>query len=132
MGKDFYCAATVSLANKKLFWMSGGFRSVRKLIDPTRPYLHVHENAGEREMQVINLTGSHVITSPEVEMLLKASPLTRHRSRMKIAFCADKEKKKKQRRWAFTVFTPTNSYILQAASENERKEWMSVISTSAN
>lgn len=94
MGKDFYCAATVSLANKKLFWMSGGFRSVRKLIDPTRPYLHVHENAGEREMQVINLTGSHVITSPEVEMLLKASPLTRHRSRMKIAFCADKEKKK--------------------------------------
>lgn len=70
------------------------------------PYLHVHESAGEREVQVINLTGSHVVTSPEVEMLLK-------------------------RRWAFTVFTPTNSYILQAASENERKDWMSVISTSA-
>ncbi|WVO20454.1 uncharacterized protein IAS62_001751 [Cryptococcus decagattii] len=71
------------------------------------PYLHVHENAGEREVQVINLTGSHVVASPEVEMLLK-------------------------RRWAFTVFTPTNSYILQAASENERKEWMSVIGTGAN
>lgn len=70
------------------------------------PYLHVHESAREREVQVINLTGSHVATSPEVEMLLK-------------------------RRWAFTVFTPTNSYILQAASENERKDWISVISTSA-
>ncbi|AAW41182.2 kinesin, putative [Cryptococcus deneoformans JEC21] len=70
------------------------------------PYLHVHESAREREVQVINLTGSYVATSPEVEMLLK-------------------------RRWAFTVFTPTNSYILQAASENERKDWISVISTSA-
>ncbi|ODN82908.1 hypothetical protein L202_01159 [Cryptococcus amylolentus CBS 6039] len=72
-----------------------------------RPYLHVHQSAGQRELQVINLTGSHVTTSPEVEMLL-------------------------ERRWAFTVFTSTNSYILQASSEKERKEWMSVIGTSAS
>ncbi|WVQ70657.1 hypothetical protein IAR50_000179 [Cryptococcus sp. DSM 104548] len=71
-----------------------------------RPYLHVHKSAGQREVQVINLTGSHVTMSPEVEMLL-------------------------ERRWAFTVFTSTNSYILQASSEKERKEWMSVIGTSS-
>lgn len=49
-----------------------------------RPYLHVHESAREREVQVINLTGSHVATSPEVEMLLKVS----HRwAQVEIAFC---------------------------------------------
>lgn len=117
------------MSNNALVDDGGG--SVRRLIDLTRPYLHVHENAGEREMQVINLTGSHVITSPEVEMLLKASLAQGENQNWFL--CADKgEQKKKQRRWAFTVFTPTNSYILQAASENERKEWMSVISTSAN
>ncbi|WVQ85942.1 hypothetical protein IAT38_008110 [Cryptococcus sp. DSM 104549] len=71
-----------------------------------RPYLHVHEAAGQREVQVINLSKAHVVTSPDVEMLL-------------------------ERRFAFTIFTPTNSYILQASSEKEVKEWMSVISTSS-
>lgn len=71
MGKDFYCATTVSLGNKALLDEYGLVS--KKANRFTRPYLHVHENAGEREMQVINLTGSHVITSPEVEMLLKAS-----------------------------------------------------------
>ncbi|WVO17419.1 hypothetical protein L204_105111 [Cryptococcus depauperatus] len=70
------------------------------------PYLHVHQNANQRDVQVINLNGSHAVPSPEVEMLLGRS-------------------------WAFTLFTSTNSYILQAGSEKERREWMSVISTSA-
>ncbi|WVF68191.1 hypothetical protein IAT40_002956 [Kwoniella sp. CBS 6097] len=68
-----------------------------------RPYLHIHENASSREIQVINLTKAHVTTSPDVELLL-------------------------ERKWAFTIFTPTNSYILQASSEKEMKEWISVIS----
>lgn len=76
MGKDFYCATTVSVANKALLKEWGSVSQKARLIDLTRPYLHVHENAGEREMQVINLTGSHVVTRPEVEMLLKASPLS--------------------------------------------------------
>ncbi|WWD20715.1 hypothetical protein CI109_105191 [Kwoniella shandongensis] len=70
-----------------------------------RPYLHVHENGSEREIQVINLTKAHVAASPDVEMLLN-------------------------RRWAFTIFTPTNSFILQASSDKNLKDWMSVISTS--
>lgn len=129
MGKDFYCATTVSVANKALLKGRGSVSKKTKLIDLTRPYLHVHENVGEREMQVINLTGSHVVTSPEVEMLLKASPLLAEDWSF---FALTRKIKIKQRRWAFTVFTPTNSYILQAASENERKEWMSVIGTGAN
>ncbi|WVQ95660.1 hypothetical protein IAU59_002758 [Kwoniella sp. CBS 9459] len=68
-----------------------------------RPYLHVHENANSREIQIINLTKAHVVTSPDVELLL-------------------------ERKWAFTIFTPTNSYILQASSEKDLKEWVSVIS----
>lgn len=68
--------------------------SVRRLIDLTRPYLHVHENAGEREMQVINLTGSHVITSPEVEMLLKASLAQGENQNWFL--CADKGEQKKK------------------------------------
>ncbi|OCF33654.1 kinesin [Kwoniella heveanensis BCC8398] len=67
-----------------------------------RPYLHIHENANSREVLVINLIKAHVTTSPDVELLL-------------------------ERKWAFTIFTPTNSYILQASSEKEMKEWISVI-----
>ena len=35
------------------------------------------------------------------------------------------------RRFAFTIFTPTNSYVLQAANAKELAEWMRVIITSA-
>ncbi|KAK8850532.1 hypothetical protein IAR55_004450 [Kwoniella newhampshirensis] len=70
-----------------------------------RPYLYIHENPNEREIQIINLTKAHTNVSPDVERLL-------------------------HKRWAFTIFTPTNSYILQAGSEKELREWFSVISAS--
>nr|XP_019007917.1 kinesin [Kwoniella pini CBS 10737]OCF46698.1 kinesin [Kwoniella pini CBS 10737] len=72
-----------------------------------RPYLHLHENVNSREIQIINLSKATVSTSPEVGTLLG-------------------------RKFAFTIFTPTNSYILQAGSEKELKEWISVIKTTCD
>lgn len=45
-------------------------------------------------MQVINLTGSHVIASPEVEMLLKASLAQGENQNWFL--CADKGEQKKK------------------------------------
>nr|XP_018259742.1 kinesin [Kwoniella dejecticola CBS 10117]OBR81900.1 kinesin [Kwoniella dejecticola CBS 10117] len=72
-----------------------------------RPYLHLHEHANAREIQIINLSKATVTPSPEVETLLG-------------------------RNFAFTVFSSTNSYILQAASEKEMKDWISVISVTCD
>ncbi|WRT70718.1 uncharacterized protein IL334_007716 [Kwoniella shivajii] len=71
-----------------------------------RPFLHVHEQPDKREVQIINLSSSNVTPSPDVESLLG-------------------------RKWAFTIFTPTNSYIAQASSEKEMRDWLSVISTTS-
>ena len=38
----------------------------------------------------------------------------------------------KQHRFAFTIFTPTNSYILRTAHQKEMDEWISVISASCD
>ncbi|WVR08516.1 hypothetical protein IAU60_005571 [Kwoniella sp. DSM 27419] len=78
-------------------------RWIKRFFALRRPYLLVHESSTEREYMVINLCKAHVQLSPDVQMLLG-------------------------RRWAFTIFTPTNSYVLQASSEKELREWMSVIS----
>ncbi|WWD07311.1 hypothetical protein V865_005409 [Kwoniella europaea PYCC6329] len=71
-----------------------------------RPYLHIHETPNSREFQIINLSKANVTQSPDVELLLG-------------------------RKNAFTIFTPTNSYILQAASEKDMRDWIGVISTSS-
>ncbi|GMK54644.1 hypothetical protein CspeluHIS016_0112300 [Cutaneotrichosporon spelunceum] len=66
------------------------------------PYLHLHPEPNKRETQVINLSQASVVASPDVETLLG-------------------------RRYAFTVYTPTNSYIIQAASQHELDQWCTVI-----
>ncbi|TXT11932.1 uncharacterized protein COLE_02342 [Cutaneotrichosporon oleaginosum] len=66
------------------------------------PYLHLHPEPNKRETQVINLSQASVVASPDVETLLG-------------------------RRYAFTVYTPTNSYIIQAASQHELEQWRTVI-----
>nr|XP_019000355.1 kinesin [Kwoniella mangroviensis CBS 8507]OCF63816.1 kinesin [Kwoniella mangroviensis CBS 8507] len=71
-----------------------------------RPYLHIHETPNSREFQIINLSKANVTQSSDVELLLG-------------------------RKNAFTIFTPTNSYILQAASEKDMRDWIGVISTSS-
>ncbi|RXK41996.1 kinesin [Tremella mesenterica] len=71
-----------------------------------RPYLCVHEKMGEREVQIINLSKASVAPSPDVEILLG-------------------------HKFAFTIFTPTNSYIVRTATQQDMNSWMSVISTSA-
>lgn len=72
-----------------------------------RPYLCIHGGPNEREKQIINLSHGHVAQSPDVEMLLG-------------------------HRFAFTIFTPTNSYILRTVNQKEMDEWMSVISASCD
>ncbi|WVW80817.1 hypothetical protein I302_102806 [Kwoniella bestiolae CBS 10118] len=71
-----------------------------------RPYLHIHETPNSREMQIINLSKANVTPNPDVEMLLG-------------------------RKNAFTIFTPTNSYILQAVSEKDMRDWIGVIGTTS-
>ncbi|WOO79310.1 Kinesin-like protein [Vanrija pseudolonga] len=66
------------------------------------PYLHLHPDVTKRETQVINIADASVVASPDVEMLLG-------------------------RRHAFTVYTQTNSYIVQAVSARELEEWITVI-----
>ncbi|KAL1410022.1 hypothetical protein Q8F55_004024 [Vanrija albida] len=66
------------------------------------PYLHLHPDVTKRETQVINIADASVVASPDVEMLLG-------------------------RRHAFTVYTQTNSYIVQAMSARELDEWITVI-----
>jgi kinesin family protein 1 len=75
---------------------------------------------------VIHLSKANVTPSPDVEALLGVGhPLSIDISphpRATLTF---------QHRFAFTVFTPTNSYVLQAANQKELDDWMKVIITSA-
>lgn len=84
----------------------------------SRPYLHLHPEFGKRETQIINVAQANVVPSPDVEMLLGVSP----------AFFLHLVKADYiQRRYAFTVYTPTNSYIIQAQGPYELTAWMTVI-----
>ncbi|KAK4688603.1 hypothetical protein P7C73_g1497, partial [Tremellales sp. Uapishka_1] len=71
------------------------------------PYLLLHLNPNEREIQIVNLSQAHVVSSPDVFQLLS-------------------------RRFAFTIFTPTNSYIIQAASDKDALGWISAIAISSD
>ena len=83
------------------------------------PYLHIHPTYTERPIQIINLTKANITPSPDVEALLGVCPFPR-------IGLADN-----QHRFAFTIFTPNNSYVLQAPNAKELNDWMRVIITSA-
>ncbi|KAL7422898.1 hypothetical protein Q5752_002195 [Cryptotrichosporon argae] len=70
------------------------------------PHLLVRPEKDAKERLVIDVSKAKTVASPDVEMLLG-------------------------RRFAFTVFTPTNSYILQAANQKDVDEWVGAIKASA-
>lgn len=78
--------------------------------------MHLYDSNNERdETGVVNLTGCSVILSPDVEILLEVS-------------ITGLAKLTVQRRFAFTIFTRSNSYILHAANAKEMSDWVQVIS----
>ncbi|KAL7409265.1 hypothetical protein BDY24DRAFT_225208 [Mrakia frigida] len=72
------------------------------------PYLHIYDSSSEKEeILVVNLDGAagglvSVVKSPEVEHLLG-------------------------RKFTFTIFTKSNSYILQSSSDKESAAWISTL-----